>query len=363
VSRAYPAKEAGQTLGPLLIGLGGTEISTEEAGWLCHPAVGGVVLFTRNYRDVSQLTRYCASIIEISGRDLLICVDHEGGRVQRFREGFTRLPPLALLGKMYAESSSNALDFAYRHGRVMATELLLTGVDLSFAPVLDLGARSVVIGDRAFSQDKEIIIELSTAYIAGMHDAGMAATGKHFPGHGSVVADSHTDDVCDPRPFEEIEQADLKPFAALSGKLEAMMMAHVLYPAVHDRPAGYSPFWINTILRQKLGYRGTIFSDDLGMYAARVAGGLLERVRDSLRAGCDAVLVCHPEDVRGLLADIKGSPLNASWADESWPDADPALRRLKGRITATRDEIESVSEWRQWKKSITQLELEQSKWV
>ncbi len=343
----------GQLLGPLLIGLAGTGVSHEEVNWLRHPAVGGIVLFTRNYRDLSQLMELTSSITHIAGRDLLICVDHEGGRVQRFREGFTPLPPLAVLGKMYVESAENALDFAYRHGRVMATELLLCGVDLSFAPVLDLGDRSVVIGDRAFAADPSAIIALSGAYIGGMHDAGMAATGKHFPGHGSVEADSHTDDVCDPRPFEEIEAADLKPFAALAGKLDAMMMAHVLYPAADKQPAGYSPFWIRTILREKLAYRGTIFSDDLGMYAAKVAGGLLQRVQDSLLAGCDAVLVCDPQDVRQLLAN----------EELSFQDADNALRRLKGRISATRDEVERVSEWRQWTKTITQLELEQSKWL
>jgi len=350
-----PVMPSGQDmpLGPLLIGLAGHEVSTEEKEWLRHPAVGGVVLFTRNYRNVSQLSELCSSIRSIAGRDLLICVDHEGGRVQRFRDGFTRLPPLAVLGKMYAESASIALDFAYRHGRVMATELLLCGVDLSFAPVLDLGDRSVVIGDRAFAAESAVVIELSGAYVAGMHDAGMAATGKHFPGHGSVIADSHTDDVCDQRSFEEIENTDLKPFAALSGKLDAMMMAHVQYPAVDDKPAGYSPFWIKTILRQKLGYQGTIFSDDLGMFAAKVAGGLVDRMRDSLLAGCDAVLVCHPEDVRQLLADI----------NEPFADADLAIRSLKGRLTASREDIERVGEWRQWKKSITQLDLEQSKWV
>ncbi len=232
---------ADQLLGPLQIGLAGLEVSAEERDWLKHPAVGGVVLFTRNYQDLSQLTDLTASITAIAGRDLLISVDHEGGRVQRFRDGFTRLPPLNVLGKMYADSASNALDFAYRHGRVMATELLLCGVDLSFAPVLDIGDRSVVIGDRAFAADSTKIIALSAAYIGGMHDAGMAATGKHFPGHGSVKADSHTDDVCDPRTFEEIEQLDLKPFVALAGKLDAMMMAHVLYPAVDEKPAGLLP--------------------------------------------------------------------------------------------------------------------------
>lgn len=341
------------TLGPLLIGLAGLEVSPEEAGWLAHPAVGGVVLFTRNYRDLSQLSELTAAISKLAGRDLLICVDHEGGRVQRFKDGFTRLPPLAVLGKMYKESAPMALDFAYRHGRVMATELLLCGVDLSFAPVLDLGDRSVVIGDRAFAAQPGVIIELSDAYIGGMHDAGMAATGKHFPGHGSVEADSHTDDVKDPRTYDEIERADLKPFAAMCGKLDAMMMAHVLYPAVDEKPAGYSSFWIQTVLRQRLAFEGTVFSDDLGMYAAKVAGGLVERVRDSLLAGCDAVLVCDPQDVRQLLGHD----------GLSFGDAHSALTRLKGRLTASREEVESVSEWRQWKKTITQLQLEQSKWA
>jgi len=345
--------QKGLPLGPLLIGVSGLELNEEERGWLRHPAVGGVVLFTRNYRDIPQLTKLTTAITESSGRDLLICVDHEGGRVQRFKDGFTRLPPLAVLGKMYLESPANAKDFAYRHGRVMATELLLCGVDLSFAPVLDIGDRSIIIGNRAFAPGSEVIIELSQAYIAGMHDAGMSTTGKHFPGHGSVEADSHTDDVCDPRPFEEIERLDLKPFAALADKLDAMMMAHVVYPEVDELPAGYSPFWINTVLRERLAYKGTVFSDDLGMFAAKTAGSLVNRVRDSLAAGCDSALVCDPDDVRGLLAEH----------DEAFADADAAIRRLKGRFNATRDEIEQVGEWRQWKNSIKQLELEQSKWA
>lgn len=350
---ADSTKTTDQTLGPLLIGLSGLEVSSEEENWLRNRAVGGVVLFTRNYKDIPQLTALCASIRETSGRDLLICVDHEGGRVQRFKEGFTRLPPLAILGKMYKNSTRQALDFAYRHGRVMATELLLCGVDLSFAPVLDLGGRSIVIGDRAFDMDSGIIIELSEAYIAGMHDAGMASTGKHFPGHGSVVADSHTDDVIDPRPMQDIEQSDLKPFAALSEKLDAMMMAHVLYPEVDDKPAGYSSFWIKEVLRKKLAFTGTVFSDDLGMFAAKVAGGLVERVKESLSAGCDAVLVCDPDDVRKLLLQTQ----------DLTSHSDNALKRLKGRVDASREDIERVGEWRHWKKTITQLELEQSKWV
>ena len=338
-------------LGPLLIGLDGLEVSLEERDWLRHPAVGGVVLFTRNYEDTSQLKELTASIVETAERDLLICVDHEGGRVQRFRKDFTRLPPLSILGRMFAESPAMACDYAYRHGRVMATELLICGVDMSFAPVLDIGLRSEVIGDRAFAANPADIIELARAYIGGMHDAGMCATGKHFPGHGSVEADSHTDDVSDPRPLEQIEVTDLAPFAALAGELDALMMAHVLYPAVDQLPAGYSPFWIKTMLRQRLAYQGTVFSDDLGMFAAEIAGSLAERVRISLEAGCDSALVCHPDDVRKLLSE----------SDAAYANADDALRRLKGKPVPGLDELETVGEWRQWKNSIKQLE--QSKWV
>jgi len=331
--------------------ISGLELGDEEVEWLRHPAVGGVVLFTRNYKDIDQLMALTSAIGAASERKLLICVDHEGGRVQRFRDGFTRLPPLAVLGRMHAESPAMANDYAYRHGRVMAAELLACGVDLSFAPVLDVGLRSVVIGDRAFAAEPAVIIELSRSYIAGMHDAGMSTTGKHFPGHGSVEADSHTDDVSDSRSLEQIEQSDLMPFAALTEDLDAMMMAHVVYPAVDELAAGYSPFWIKTVLRRKLGYTGTIFSDDLGMFAAEIAGSLADRVRISLAAGCDAALVCDPDDVRQLLAQ----------GNEAYANAEQALARLKGKPAPGREEMETVGEWRQWKESIRQLE--QSKWA
>jgi beta-N-acetylhexosaminidase len=273
-------------------------------------------------------------------------VDHEGGRVQRFRDGFTRLPPVAVLGEIYRSSPAQARDYAYRHARVMATELLLCGVDVSFAPVLDVGGKSVVIADRAFSPDPLVIVELAGAYLAGMHDAGMAATGKHFPGHGSVVADSHTDDVCDPRPLADVTRHDLLPFARLGSALDAVMMAHVLYPEADTAPAGYSGFWIRNVLRGELGFTGTVFSDDLGMFAAKAAGGLHGRVQASLQAGCDAVLVCDPEDVRELMA-LESLPAR---------DASDALGRLKGRSAAGRDDIERVGEWRQWKQTIERLE-------
>jgi len=201
-----------------------------------------------------------------------------------------------------------------------------------------------------------VIVELSRSYIAGMHDAGMCATAKHFPGHGSVEADSHSYNVSDPRPLEQIEQADLVPFAALKAELDAMMVAHVVYPAVDELPAGYSPFWIKSMLRQKLGFDGTVFSDDLGMFAAESAGSLADRVRISLQAGCDAVLVCDPDDVRQLLAHSDAAPAKVERAN-----AGLALQRLKGRSVASREEMETVGEWRQWKKSLKQLE--QSKWT
>lgn len=343
--------EGETTPGPVLIGTEGVELNDREREWLQHPLVGGVVLFTRNYHSLPQLERLTASIRAAAKAPMLICVDHEGGRVQRFREGFTRLPPLALLGRLYADSPEVACDFAYRHGRVMATELLVAGVDHSFAPVLDLDVESCVIGDRAFAAGPAIVTDLGRHYLAGMHDAGMKTCGKHFPGHGSVLADSHTDDVVDDRDEASIRATDLEPFRALLDDLDAIMMAHVVYPAVDDRPAGYSRRWIEDRLRKALGFRGVVLSDDLGMHAAGFAGKLLDRAQQSFEAGCDAVLVCQPEDVESLLA---------AWGDAPVPDGS-ALLRLAGKNSVTRDELASVGEWRHWQRSLE--ELEQSKWA
>ena len=206
-----------------------------------------------------------------------VTIDQEGGRVQRLREGFTALPPLGVLGRIREEDPDRAQDLAYRHARVMAGEMLAAGIDLSFAPVLDLDRGSSVIGERAFSPAVATVVALGRAYLAGMHDAGMKTTGKHFPGHGSIPADSHTHDVVDERTLEEIEVTDLQPFAQLAGDLDAMMIAHVSYPCVDRVPAGYSERWLRGCLRGRLGYRGVIVSDDLGMHAARVAGDLPTR--------------------------------------------------------------------------------------
>lgn len=340
-----------QSPGPVLIGIEGLELTDRERDWLNHPLVGGVVLFTRNYGHLAQLELLVDNIRSAAAAPMLICVDHEGGRVQRFREGFTRLPPLGLLGRMYEDNPEFACDFAYRHGRVMATELLVAGVDHSFAPVLDLDVDSCVIGDRSFAADKESVSVLARHYLAGMHDAGMRTCGKHFPGHGSVLADSHTDDVIDDRSLATIEQTDLVPFQARLDELDALMMAHVIYPDVDDKPAGYSSVWIREKLRAEMGYQGVVLSDDLGMHAAGYAGKLADRMQVSLEAGCDAVLVCQPEDVAALLAQ---------WGDKPAPDGS-ALLQLHGRNTLTRAELATVGEWRHWQQSLT--ELEHSQWA
>lgn len=344
-------RSAAAVPGPVLIGIGGLELSAAEREQLQHPLVGGVVLFTRNYDNLVQLELLVAHIRSVARAPMLICVDHEGGRVQRFREGFTRLPPLGLLGRMYGDNPEFACDFAYRHGRVMATELLVTGIDHSFAPVLDLDVESCVIGDRAFAAEPAAVLELGRHYLAGMKDAGMRSCGKHYPGHGSVLADSHTDDVVDERELATMELTDLAPFEALLPQLDALMMAHVIYPQVDEQPAGYSARWIRGRLREKLDYRGVVLSDDLGMHAAGYAGKLADRMHRSLEAGCDAVLVCQPEDVVSLLD---------SWDEESVPDGS-ALLRLHGKNSLTRAELASVSEWRHWQQSLA--ELEHSQWA
>ncbi|MBT8051516.1 MAG: beta-N-acetylhexosaminidase [Gammaproteobacteria bacterium] len=339
------------TAGPVLIGLPGHDLDEEGRRRLAHPAVGGVVLFRRNFKDLEQLQRLVDEIRRATEPRPLIGIDQEGGRVQRLEgEGFTRLPPLGVLGRLHAVDPVKALDMAYRHGRVMATEMLACGIDLSFAPVLDLDRGSRVIGDRAFGSVPGLISTLGRSYLAGMRDAGMKSTGKHFPGHGSVVADSHVDDVTDPRPLTEIRETDLVPFRQLMPELDAMMIAHVLYPSVDSLPAGYSSTWLRDILRGELGFEGVIVSDDLGMHAAKAMGGVRQRAEACLGAGCDLVLVCHPEDVDSLLADH---------APECG-DASSVIGRLYGVPTVDRGELaevvrEGIREWGYWRQSLERL--------
>jgi beta-N-acetylhexosaminidase len=295
----------------LVIGVAGTELTAQERDWLQHDACAGVILFKRNFASKAQVAELSQAIRDAAPRPQLICVDQEGGRVQRFREGYSALPSLEGFGRLYAQDREAALKLAEEHAWLMASEVRATGVDLSFAPVVDLGRGNRAIGDRAFSEDPEVVAEFTRAYVRGMHAAGMGATLKHFPGHGSVLEDTHFDDAVDPRPFEEIRAFDLVPFVAgIEAKADAVMMAHVKYPAVAPEPAGYSKVWIEDILRRQMGFHGVVFSDDIGMAAAFSAGGIKQRVDLHLDAGCDVVLVCHPELVEESLDAVKDRKLN-----------------------------------------------------
>ncbi len=303
------------TLGPVMLDVVGTTLTDDDRRRLSHPLVGGVILFTRNYADPQQLAALTDEIHAIKSAPLLIGVDHEGGRVQRFREGFTRIPPMRALGEIWNAHPQRAKELARDTGYVLASELRAHGIDFTFAPVLDLdyGASSV-IGDRAFHADPEAVSELAHLLMLGMKDAGMAAVGKHFPGHGYVVADSHVAVPRDERELVDIELADLIPFRRMADfGLAAMMPALVIYPKVDTHPAGFSKIWLQDILRDKLQFDGAVFSDDLCMEAAGVAGNMVERVHAALTAGCDMALVCNRPD----LADEVLARLEFDWSATS----------------------------------------------
>ena len=313
--------------GPVMIDIAGLLPTAAEADMIRDPLVGGVILFTRNYESPAQLHALTTALHGLKP-GLLIAVDHEGGRVQRFRSGFTELPPMGSLGERYGQDPARALRLAEAAGFVLAWELRALGVDLSFAPVLDLAyGRSAVIGNRAFHRDPEIVSQLAGALRRGLHAAGFAAVGKHFPGHGFVEADSHHDLPVDSRSYAAIEAEDLKPFQALIREgLEGIMPAHILYDAVDSQPAGFSSFWLQDVLRGRLGFDGVIFSDDLSMKGAVVAGTPAERARAALGAGCDMVLLCNdPAAARELLDGLSGY----GWPPES-------AHRLERLAPATR---------------------------
>jgi beta-N-acetylhexosaminidase len=297
----------------LVIGVAGTELTAQERAWLQHDAVAGVILFKRNFASRTQVAELSAAIRAAAPRPQLVCVDQEGGRVQRFRDGYSPLPPLQQFDAIYRRDPGAALALAEEHAWLMASEIRASGVDLSFAPVVDLARGNRAIGDRAFSDDPQVVAAFTRAYVRGMHSVGMAATLKHFPGHGTVLEDTHFDDAIDPRPLEVLLAEDLVPFAAgMEAGADAVMMAHVAYPAVAPEPAGYSNFWIEDVLRQEMGFRGVVFSDDIGMAAAFSAGGVRSRIDAHLDAGCDVVLVCHPELVEESLRAVEGRALNTA---------------------------------------------------
>jgi beta-N-acetylhexosaminidase len=294
--------------GTVMLDLAGLRLSAEEKELLRHPSAGGVILFARNFESPRQLLALTEEI-RAQRPELLIAVDHEGGRVQRFQEGFTRIPPMRLLGERWEADAGAARDLAQAIGYVVAVELRAHGVDFSFAPVLDVDfGSSSVIGDRAFSDEPTVIAALAGAFVSGMTAGGAASVGKHFPGHGYVRADSHVDVPVDMRSLEEIEANDLHPYRELIAHgLAAVMPAHVIYPEVDERPAGYSRVWLKEILRGGLGFGGTIFSDDLSMEGASLAGGPAGRAHAAIEAGCDMVLLCNaPQALPGLLEELKG---------------------------------------------------------
>ncbi len=335
-------------LGPVMLDIAGCELMQEEREILQHPVCGGVILFARNYHDPQQLRALTTEIHKLREPELLIAVDQEGGRVQRFRDGFAALPPLRLLGAGYEADPGQTRQRVENVAWLMAAEVLAAGVDFSFAPVLDIDhGHSEVIGDRAFHGDPDAIGELGAAYVAGMHRAGMAAVGKHFPGHGFVSADSHIDLPLDERPCDEIAATDLRPFRHLvSAGLDAVMPAHVIYADCDPRPAGFSPYWLCDVLRGELGFDGVIFSDDLSMQAAVEMGPVEERAAQALDAGCDMLLVCNdPAAAIRVLESL----------ERAEPDAQLA-RRLATMRRRVAPDWRDLHNSRAWQQALVMLE-------
>lgn len=282
-------------IGSLILDVEGYTLTQEDRELLTHPLVGGVILFTRNYESREQLQALCSDIRAARPVPLLITVDQEGGRVQRFIPEFTKLPSMGSLGRLFDENPSLARRVSESVGWLMATELLTVGVDLSFAPVLDLNNKiSTVIGERGFHGSPQTVVQLASAFIQGMREAGMASVGKHFPGHGSIQLDSHLAMPIDNRTLQVIEQQDLIPFAGLiKSGISGMMCAHIVFPHVDSRPVGFSSIWLKDILRARLGFIGTIFSDDLNMEGANISTNYADRVVAAREAGCDFTLLCN----------------------------------------------------------------------
>jgi beta-N-acetylhexosaminidase len=336
------------SLGPLMIDLRGPAIAADERDWLRSPLVGGVILFTRNFESLEQLRGLVAEVHAIREPPLLVTVDQEGGRVQRFREPFARLPPLRTLGHLYDEDRDRALKTAAAFGWLMAAELRAVGVDMSFAPVVDLDlGLAEVIGDRALHTDARVVAALARRFAAGAKRAGMAVTAKHFPSHAGARGDSHTEFAVDRRGYDELVD-DLLPYRELiAAGLPAAMIAHVSFPAVDPKPASLSTWWINDQLRDALGFTGAVITDDVSMVGAAVVGPVEERVRLALAAGCDLVLLCKaPDKVPGVLEAMHGY-VN--------PSAQLRLTRLHGRGTYDWESLHASDEWRQTSSAVEAL--------
>ncbi|MET0047415.1 MAG: beta-N-acetylhexosaminidase [Sedimenticola sp.] len=336
--------------GPLMLDLAGTRMTPEEREMLCHPAAGGVILFARNYESPEQVRALVDEIHALREPSLIVAVDQEGGRVQRFREGFTRLPPAAWFGQLHDRNRQVARYYAQVTGWLMASELRSVGVDFSFAPVLDLNRGvSEVIGDRAFHSQPSVVADIASAWMIGTHDAGMAAVAKHFPGHGGVTEDSHLALPVDRRRPEDVMMEDLLPFQRLiDNGLEAVMPAHVIYEKASPDLAGFSRFWLQDVLRQRLGFQGVIFSDDLTMAAAGEAGSYAERADAALAAGCDMILVCNnPVGAVEVLESLAGY---------SEPASQMRLLRMHGRKRTSSEGLRLDPRWNKAMAVISEFE-------
>jgi len=328
-------------IAPVMIDLEGTSLTAEEKELINHPLVGGIIFFARNFESAEQIQALVKSIHQNTTQTILTCVDQEGGRVQRFKEGFTRLPPLRPLGTLYDHKAEHGMGLAKAMGWLMASEVLSVGVDFSFAPVLDLDyGVSEVIGDRAFHSDPDAVSQLARAYVQGLEEAGMAAVGKHFPGHGAVVADSHLELPQDDRATSQIMEKDVIPFAELISlnALQGIMPAHVVYSDQDSQPAGFSKIWLQQVLRKRLGFNGAIFSDDLNMAAAGMAGSFTDRATVAMEAGCDMVLVCNNREGAIEVLD-----------NFSWQSDEASVLRLNKMRGKPQHDVESLRASENWK--------------
>jgi len=326
-------------MGPLMLDLDGCAVSADEKDILDHPLVGGVILFSRNYQEHGQLQELVRQIREYSRNRVLIAVDHEGGRVQRFRQDFSAIPAMGRIYNQAGQDLDKASNYAHQLGWLMAAEVLALDIDFSFAPVLDIHGISEVIGDRSFHSKPEVIIQLAGQFIQGMHKAGMKATGKHFPGHGNVKEDSHIAMPVDKRNPEEIFNYDMRIFEQLHQQalLDAVMPAHVIYPQVDKYPAGFSKIWMRDILRNKMNFDGVIFSDDLAMQGAAHIGNFADRAELALGAGCDMALVCNHRE--GAIQVLDALPISYQ--------ASSRLPRMAKQATMNISELRQSYLWKQ----------------